>query len=105
MDITIGSDPGTAEGSGGCVGGTCTCGHGEGSTPLLDVRAIPAAVRHAAVHGALGAVPVDGAIRLAAPHDPVPLLTELETQRPGAFAVSYVERGPDTWVLELTRQR
>lgn len=104
MDITIGTD-GSAPASGGCAGGTCTCGHGDAAVPLLDVRTIPAAVRHAAVHGALGAVPVEGSIRLAAPHDPVPLLAELETQHPGEFDVSYVERGPETWVLQLTRQQ
>ena len=33
---------------------------------VLDVRAIPSAVRHAAVQGALGAIPVSGSLTLAA---------------------------------------
>ncbi len=72
---------------------------------MLDVRAIPAAVRHAAVHGALGAIPMSGSLVLAAPHEPLPLLAELEELHPGDFAVSYVERGPETWLVKLTRQQ
>ena len=104
MDIRIDSGPDSTTSSGGCAGGTCTCGKGDAATPVLDVRAIPAAVRHAAVHGALGAIPVSGSIVLAAPHEPFPLLAELEEQQPGAFSVSYDEAGPDTWLVRLTRQ-
>ncbi|MBI1378972.1 MAG: DUF2249 domain-containing protein [Frankiales bacterium] len=105
MDIRIDSGLDSTTSSGGCAGGTCTCGKGDAATPVLDVRAIPAAVRHAAVHGALGAIPVSGSIVLAAPHEPLPLLAELEELHPGEFAVSYVERGPKTWLLKFTRQQ
>ena len=105
MDIRIDSGPDSTTTSGGCAGGTCTCGKGDAATPVLDVRAIPAAVRHAAVHGALGAVAVSSSLVLAAPHEPTPLLTELEKLHPGDFVVSYVERGPETWLVKFTRQR
>ena len=105
MDISIDSGPDSPTTSGGCAGGTCTCGKGSTTAPVLDVRAIPSAVRHAAVQGALGAIPVSGSLRLAAPHDPIPLLAELETNRPGEFDVSYLERGPETWLLQLTRRQ
>ena len=105
MDISIDAGPDSPTTSGGCAGGTCTCEKGGAAAPLLDVRAIPSAVRHAAVRGALGAIPVAGSLLLAAPHDPIPLLTELEADHPGEFDVSYVERGPDTWLLQLTRQQ
>lgn len=105
MDITLDTGPGSATTGGGCGGGTCTCGTGGTAVPVLDVRAIPASVRHAAVHGALGAIPVSGSIVLAAPHEPLPLLAELEELHPGDFLVSYVERGPETWLLKFTRQR
>ncbi len=105
MDISIDAGPDSPTTSGGCASGVCTCGKGSDAAPVLDVRAIPSAVRHAAVHGALGAVPVDGSLVLATPHDPIPLLAELETTRPGEFAVSYLERGPETWLLQLTRQQ
>ena len=57
------------------------------------------------MQGALGAIPVSGSLMLAAPHDPIPLLTELETNRPGEFDVSYLELGPETWLLQLTRRQ
>ncbi len=105
MDISIDPGPDSSTTTGGCAGGACTCGKGGAAAPVLDVRAIPSAVRHAAVQGALGAIPVSGSLLLAAPHDPIPLLTELETDHPGEFDVSYVERGPDNWLLKLTRQQ
>ncbi|MCA0328742.1 MAG: DUF2249 domain-containing protein [Actinobacteria bacterium] len=88
--------------SSGCGCGTCGCGAAD-DTPVLDVRAIPAAVRHAAVHGALDSLPLAGSIVLLAPHRPLPLLAELDERRPGAFAVTYDVEGPDTWAVRLTR--
>ena len=108
MDITIetGPDSATAESAtAGCAGGACTCGSGGTAVPVLDVLALPASVRHAAIHGALGAIPVSGSIVLAAPHEPLPLLAELEELHPGDFLVTYVERGPETWRLKFTRQQ
>ena len=105
MDITIDTGAAAAATTAGCAGGQCTCGHGTDATPVLDVRLIPASVRHAAVHGALGAVAVSSSLVLAAPHEPTPLLAELEELHPGDFVVSYVERGPETWLVKFTRQR
>jgi uncharacterized protein (DUF2249 family) len=105
MDITITVGPDLPTTSDGCAGGVCTCGKAGDSVPVLDVRTIPSAVRHAAVHGALGSVPIEGSLVLAAPHDPIPLLAELETDRPGEFSVTYLERGPETWLLQLTHQQ
>jgi uncharacterized protein (DUF2249 family) len=86
----------------GCGCGTCGCGSAD-DAPVLDVRAIPAAVRHAAVHGALDSLPVASSLVLLAPHRPAPLLAELDERHPGAFAVSYDAEGPDTWAVRLTR--
>lgn len=89
------------EEAGGC-GGACTCGGAEETAePELDVREIPHALRHATVFGALDAVKEGTAMVLVAPHDPLPLLAQLERRRPGAFAVEYLERGPETWRLRL----
>lgn len=102
MDITIGTDAHEATTAGGC-GGACTCGGAAASAPELDVRAIPPSVRHAAVLGAVGSIPVGSALVLVAPHDPVPLLSELEAREPGAFTVGYDQSGPDAWHVRLTR--
>jgi uncharacterized protein (DUF2249 family) len=42
---------------------------------------------------------------LVAPHDPLPLLRELEEREPGAFTVGYDARGPETWDVRLARIR
>lgn len=97
-------DPTAAPASSGCGCGSCGCG-AAADAPVLDVRAIPRGVRHAAVIGAVGAVPVDGSIVLLAPHDPLPLLRELDDRDPGALSVSYDEAGPETWAVRLRRDR
>jgi uncharacterized protein (DUF2249 family) len=107
-----------AEGSeavseGGC-GGECGCGHrddGEtaeaagmaGKLPELDARAVPHAIRHATIFGALGSVGAGGGMVLVAPHDPLPLLAQLEERSPGLFSVDYLERGPEVWRVRFIR--
>ncbi|MDX3714992.1 DUF2249 domain-containing protein [Streptomyces europaeiscabiei] len=95
---------GQIEETGGC-GGVCGCGDAEQTPePELDVREVPHALRHATVFGALDAVPAGTAMVLVAHHDPLPLLAQIEQRSPGAFAVDYLERGPDTWRLRLSHR-
>lgn len=97
---------GEAEGakkSGGC-GGSCGCGGSDDAdVPELDARAVPHALRHATIFGALDAVPAGRAMILVAPHDPLPLLAQIEARDPGAFTFEYLERGPEAWRLLFTR--
>ncbi|MGY1454079.1 DUF2249 domain-containing protein [Streptomyces sp. SS8] len=89
---------------GGCGGG-CACGETDaGEAPELDVREVPHAIRHATVFGALEAVPEGRSMVLVAPHDPLPLLAQIEQRTGGAFAVEYLERGPRAWRLRLTHR-
>ncbi len=82
----------------------CNCGEKEGEGyPELDARAVPHAIRHATIFGALDAVKPGGGMVLVAPHDPLPLLAQIEQRSPGAFDVSYVERGPEAWRLAFVR--
>jgi uncharacterized protein (DUF2249 family)/quercetin dioxygenase-like cupin family protein len=74
-----------------------------GEIVTLDARLIPKAVRHGAVFGALDALPAGAALDVVEPHDPQRMLAELEQSRPGAFAVSYVESGPEAWRVRFTR--
>ncbi|WP_030546886.1 DUF2249 domain-containing protein [Streptomyces albus] len=90
--------------AGGC-GGHCACGETEeAADPELDVREVPHAIRHATVFGALGAVPAGRAMVLVAPHDPKPLLAQIESRNPGVFSVEYLERGPEAWRLRLSHR-
>lgn len=81
---------------------TCTCGH-HAEEPVLDARTIPHAVRHAAIFGALGGLSSGASMVLVAPHNPLPLLAQLEERDPGAFTREYVEQGPEAWKIRFTR--
>lgn len=84
--------------------GSCGCGgHDDDEIPVLDVRAVPHAIRHATVFGAFDAIPDGGSLLLVAPHDPLPLLRQLAVRAGGVLAVDYEERGPEAWRLRLTR--
>lgn len=103
QDIEEGQDmqEGQIEETGGC-GGVCGCGSAqETAEPELDVREVPHALRHATVFGALDAVPAGTAMVLVAPHDPLPLLAQIEQRSPGVFSVEYLERGPEAWRLRI----
>ena len=84
---------------------SCNCGEKDSAGyPELDARAVPHAIRHATIFGALDAVRPGGGMILVAPHDPLPLLAQIEQRSPGAFDVSYVERGPEAWRLAFVRR-
>lgn len=89
--------PGPAEGH------TCGCGHAAEQEIVLDARSLPRPVRHAAIRGAFGAIPVGGSLVLVAPHKPLPLLAELEQDAPGALAVEYLVDEPTECRVRLTR--
>jgi len=87
----------------GCGGG-CTCGEVDGPQyPELDARTVAHAIRHATILGALDSIAPGGGLILVAPHDPLPLLAQIEQRWPDEFAVSYFERGPEAWRLSFTR--
>jgi uncharacterized protein (DUF2249 family) len=88
----------------GCGGHACSCGEvDDAGLPELDARAVPHAIRHATIFGALDAVQSGGGLVLIAPHDPLPLLAQIEQRTPGRFDVEYLERGPDAWRLAFLR--
>lgn len=97
--MTQGEDLGLTEATGGCG-----CGEHSAGLPELDARVIPHAIRHASIKGALGSLQQGAGLVLVAPHDPVPLLQQVEAEAPGAYTVEYVERGPVDWRLKFVRR-
>jgi uncharacterized protein (DUF2249 family)/iron-sulfur cluster repair protein YtfE (RIC family) len=98
------AEPGEVAQPGGC-GGHCTCGETDDEAyPELDARTVPHAIRHATIFGALDAVRPGGGLVLVAPHDPLPLLAQLDGRAPGQFDVRYLERGPEAFRLLLVRR-
>lgn len=81
----------------------CGCGSHDAALPELDARAIPHAVRHAAIHGVVDGLQPGAAFVLVAPHNPLPLLAQIEAQHGDSIQVSYVEEGPAAWKLKLSR--
>lgn len=97
----------TSDSRAGCgdpAGHSCGC-HTDDATrlPELDARVIPHALRHAMILGALDSLTPGFGLVLVAPHDPLPLLAQLEQRAPGVFTVDYLERGPDAWRLSIVR--
>ena len=72
------------------------------SIPELDVVQIPHEIRHGAIHGALSTRDVGDALILIAPHNPLPLLREVEA-RDDTFALEHLQEGPDVWRIKFTR--
>lgn len=86
-------------------GHSCGCGgHDEAGHPELDARLIPHAIRHATIFGALDGLRPGFGLVLLAPHDPVPLLGQVQQRWPEGFEVSYLQRGPEDWRLLFLRR-
>lgn len=83
---------------------SCRCGESHSGDPVLDARTIPHAIRHAAIFGALDSLKSGAAMELIAPHEPLPLLAQIDKRYDGGFEVSYLEQGPEQWRLRLARR-
>ncbi|MFV0407019.1 MAG: DUF2249 domain-containing protein [Propioniciclava sp.] len=81
----------------------CGCGGHDEELPVLDARAIPHAIRHASILGALDSLTPGKAMALIAPHDPLPLLAQIKDAHGDRVAIDYLERGPESWKLRFTR--
>ncbi|MDO8147487.1 DUF2249 domain-containing protein [Isoptericola sp. b515] len=104
-EILGGPAAAAADDAGGCGSGhTCGCDAAEESGhPELDARAIPHAIRHATIFGALETVRPGAGLVLVAPHDPLPLIAQVTERWPDRFTIEYLERGPETWRLAFVR--
>lgn len=86
------------------IGHRCACGEQPTSHPELDARQIPHAVRHGAILGALSQVQPGFGMVLVAPHDPLPLLAQIDEMFGDQFERTYLQQGPDAWKLQFVRR-
>jgi uncharacterized protein (DUF2249 family) len=71
--------------------------------PLIDVRTIEPRQRHALIFSTFHSLVANEAMELVNDHDPLPLYHQFQAQFPGRFAWDYVEAGPETWRVRITR--
>ena len=71
--------------------------------PVIDVRTIEPRQRHALIFSAFQSLVAHEAMELVNDHDPRPLYHQFQAQFPGRFAWDYVEAGPETWRVRITR--
>lgn len=75
------------------------------STPAtLDVRVIPPRDKHPTIFRTLESLAAGQALILVNDHDPRPLWYQLSAEHPNAFDWTYLEQGPETWRVRITRK-
>ena len=69
----------------------------------IDVRTIAPRERHPLIFSTFGKLAAGQAMELVNDHDPQPLFHQFNAEIPGQFAWEYLERGPETWRVAITR--
>ena len=69
----------------------------------IDVRTIPPRERHPLIFYAFDRLATGEALELTNDHDPRPLFHQFIGRVPGEFSWSYLEQGPTTWRVAITR--
>lgn len=73
------------------------------SPARIDVRALAPHERHPLIFSAFGSLGAGQAMELVNDHDPQPLHQQFQARLPGQFDWNYMERGPHTWRVAITR--
>ena len=69
----------------------------------IDVRTIAPRERHPLVFSTFRALPTGQTMELVNDHDPRPLYYQLNSEMAGQFTWDYLEQGPATWRVAITR--
>ena len=70
----------------------------------LDVREITPRERHPLIFQTIDDLQPGTAMRLVNDHDPKPLYYQLMAERPGKVDWTYLEEGPETWQVRITKK-
>jgi uncharacterized protein (DUF2249 family) len=69
----------------------------------LDVREISPRERHPLIFQTVDGLRSGTSMRLVNDHDPKPLYYQLMAERPGSINWEYLEEGPETWQVRITK--
>ncbi|MBL8164035.1 MAG: DUF2249 domain-containing protein [Anaerolineae bacterium] len=69
----------------------------------LDVRTIPPRDRHPMIFNLFDSLQPGEAFELVNDHAPTPLYYQFLHERTDQFTWEYLEKGPDTWRVRITR--
>jgi uncharacterized protein (DUF2249 family) len=70
---------------------------------VVDVRTIAPRDRHPLIFATFRALRAGQAMELVNDHDPRPLYSQFSAEEPGGFTWEYLEQGPATWRVAITR--
>lgn len=73
------------------------------TTSTVDVRTIALRERHPLIFSTFRSLIKGQAMELVNNHDPRPLHDQFQAEMPGAFEWNYLETGPDTWRVSITK--
>jgi uncharacterized protein (DUF2249 family) len=69
----------------------------------IDVRAIAPRDRHPLIFSTFHGLPAGKTMEIVNDHDPRPLYYQFQAEMPGLFSWDYLEQGPDTWHVRITK--
>jgi len=69
----------------------------------VDARSIAPPNRHPSIFLAFRNLAAGEAMELINDHDPRPLFYQFQAEAPGQFSWDYLERGPETWRVRISR--
>ncbi len=76
---------------------------GTAMTIEVDVRDMVPRERHPLIFQTIDALAPGQAMRLINDHDPKPLYYQLMAERTGQVDWAYIENGPTTWQVQITK--
>lgn len=74
------------------------------TTKTIDVRTIAPRERHPLLFQTFDDLAVNESFELVNDHDPKPLYYQFMAERPGQLGWEYLEEGPETWRVVLTKK-
>ena len=69
----------------------------------VDVRTIAPRERHPLIFSTFRTLSSGQVMELVNDHDPRPLYYQLQARMPGTFTWDYLEQGPESWRVAITR--